>query len=120
MIKKKKIKIIKNKKGNIIKFFNFQKDTSKKKYGEIYFSEVKKKYFKGWKFHEKRNQIMTICSGSIEVSFKNKNSSRIKKIKLSYPKNLYALQIPKKTYYSFRCLSRQKAIIVNIIDEVVK
>ena len=44
MVKLKKIKIIKNKKGNIIKFLNFKKNFFKN-YGEIYFSEVKKKQF---------------------------------------------------------------------------
>ena len=45
MIKKIKIKIIKNVKGNIIKFFNFNQKLLKK-YGEIYFSEVKRNKFK--------------------------------------------------------------------------
>ena len=53
MIKKIKIRIIKNVKGNIIKFFNFNQKFLKK-YGEIYFSEVKKNKFKGWKYHEKK------------------------------------------------------------------
>ena len=41
MFKKKKIKIISSTRGNIIKFFNF-KQKFLKKYGEIYFSEIKK------------------------------------------------------------------------------
>ena len=116
MIKKIKIKIIKNYKGSIVKFFNFKLNLLKK-YGEIYFSEVKKNNFKGWKFHEKKNQVMTICSGIVEFSFKKKNQEKIKKIKLSYPNNLYAIFIPKKTFYCFKCLSKQKAIIVNLVDE---
>ena len=116
MIKKIKIKKIKNSKGNIIKFFNF-KLRLLNKYGEIYFSEVKKNKFKGWKFHERKNQVMTISSGIVEFSFKKKNQGKIIKIKLSYPNNLYAIYIPKKTFYSFKCLSKQKAIIVNLVDE---
>ena len=45
-MKKKKIKIIKNKKGNIVKFLNFKKKLLPR-YGELYFSEVKKGQFKG-------------------------------------------------------------------------
>ena len=66
-MKKRKIKIIKNKKGNIIKFLNFKKKLLPK-YGELYFSEVKKGQFKGWKYHEKRNQISTISSGIVIFS----------------------------------------------------
>ena len=72
MVKKKRIKTISSVKGNIIKFFNF-KQKYLKKYGEIYFSEVKKNKFKGWKYHNKRNQVMSICSGVVEFSFKKKN-----------------------------------------------
>tara|TARA_X000001036_G_scaffold27031_1_gene22485 strand:- start:813 stop:1172 length:360 start_codon:yes stop_codon:yes gene_type:complete len=119
MIKKIKLKIIKNKKGNLIKFFNFKKIFFKN-YGEIYFSEVKRKYFKGWKFHNNRNQLLTVISGTIIFSFKKSLKSKPKEIKLSYPKNLYALFVPKKTYYSFKCTSKKVGIIVNFIDEIVK
>ena len=119
MVKLKKIKIIKNKKGNIIKFLNFKKNFFKKN-GEIYFSEVKKNNFKGWKFHLNRNQMLTICSGTVLFSFKKNLKSKEKKVKLSYPNNLYSIFIPKKTYYSFKCLSKKKALIINFIDEIVK
>ena len=119
MIKKNKIKIIKNKKGNIIKFFNFKKKILNR-YGEIYFSEVKKNHFKGWKFHKNRNQILTIASGTIIFSFKKSLKDRSKEIKLSYPNNLCSLFIPKKTYYSFKCVSKKTGIIINLIDEIVK
>ena len=62
---------------------------------------------------------MTICSGTVEFSFKKKVSGKIKKIKLSYPKNLHAIYIPKKTFYSFKCLSKQNAMIVNLVDESI-
>tara|TARA_X000000950_G_scaffold286061_1_gene393816 strand:+ start:13 stop:369 length:357 start_codon:yes stop_codon:yes gene_type:complete len=118
MIKKKRIKTISSVKGNIIKFFNF-KQKYLKKYGEIYFSEVKKNKFKGWKYHNKRNQVMSICSGVVEFSFKKKINGNIKKIKMSYPNNLYVIFIPSKTYYSFKCLSKKNGLIVNLIDEII-
>ena len=119
MIKKNKIKVIKNKKGNIIKFLNFKKKLLNR-YGEIYFSEVKKNYFKGWKYHKNRNQILTIASGTVIFSFKKSLKGKPKEVKLSYPNNLYSLMIPKKTYYSFKCVSKKHGIIVNLIDEIVK
>tara|TARA_Y100000741_G_C17871572_1_gene403156 strand:+ start:161 stop:520 length:360 start_codon:yes stop_codon:yes gene_type:complete len=119
MIKKIKIKIINNKKGKIIKFLNFKKKILNR-YGEIYFSEVKKNYFKGWKFHKNRNQILTIASGTIIFSFKKSPQNKPKEIKLSYPRTLYALFIPKKTYYSFRCISKKTGIIINLIDEIIE
>ena len=119
MIKKKKIKIIKNLKGNIVKFADLN-NLPFKKLGEIYFSEIKPKSFKGWKYHNLRNQYLTVVYGSVEFSFKKGLKDKIKRIIINIKKKQYALYIPKKTYYNFRCLSKDKAIIVNIIDEVVK
>lgn len=119
MIKKKKIKVIKLNKGNIVKFFDFNKSPLKK-YSEIYFSEVKKNKFKGWKYHENRSQVMTISSGSVMFAFKKKINGKQKKIKMSYPNNLYWIYIPKKLFYSFKCLSKRNSIIINLIDERIK
>ena len=118
MIKKKKIRVIRQKKGNIIKFFDFNK-IFLKKFEEIYFSEVKKNYFKGWKLHKKRNQIMTISAGTIDFFFKNKINGKISKIRMSYPNKIFLLFIPKNTFYCFKCLSKKNAMIVNIIDEKI-
>ena len=118
MIKKKKIKVIKNPKGKIIKFANY-KELPLNKIGEIYFSEVKPNKFKGWKFHNSRNQYLTVVNGNVEFSFKKKINSKIKKVLISSQKP-YAIFIPKKIYYSFKCYSKTKAIIINIIDEIIK
>ena len=119
MIKKQKIKIIKNPKGNIIKFADLNK-LPFNKLGEIYFSEIKPKLFKGWKYHNLRNQYLTVINGSVELSFKKKPKDKIQKIIINIKNKQHALYIPKKTHYSFKCLSKNKAVIINIIDEVVK
>lgn len=115
-MKIKKLKIIDLKsRGKIIKFLNI-KDLGFKKFKEIYFSETPPNVFKGWKYHENRNQILTIIKGSI-VFFRR--GKEIQKIKISYPRKIYKIFIPKKTYYAFKCTSKSSAIIVNIIDEIV-
>lgn len=116
MIKFFKNKIIINKKGNLVKFVNSKNLGFK--FGEVYFSEVLIDNFKGWKYHQNRNQLLTIVNGKVKFFFKNK-SKKIKTITLNYPKNIRSIFIPKRTHYAFKCLSKKKAIIVNIIDEIV-
>ena len=116
MIKKTKINIIKLQKGNIIKCFDFNKKFLKN-FEEIYFSEIKRKFFKGWKFHKNRNQLMTISSGIVDFYFKKNENGKVKRIRVSYPNNLYLLHVPKKMFYCFKCVSKKDAMIVNIIDE---
>ena len=53
----KKIKFIKKKiishpNGNIMKYIN-KNDKNYLKFGEVYFSWIKKNNFKGWKLHKK-------------------------------------------------------------------
>jgi dTDP-4-dehydrorhamnose 3,5-epimerase-like enzyme len=118
-MKIKKLKIIDLKsRGKIIKFLNI-KNLGFKKFKEIYFSETPPNVFKGWKYHENRNQILTIIKGSAVFFFKKDKELKIKKIIISYPRKIYKIFIPKKTYYAFKCISKSSAIIVNIIDEIV-
>ena len=56
-----KKKIIKVKKGDIIKFVN-KKDKFFKRFGEIYFSEITKNQTKGWNLH-KRNKVSWTYTG---------------------------------------------------------
>ena len=59
---------------------------------------------------------MTIGSGNVTFSIKKKFDGKEKKIKMSFPNNIYLLKIPKKTYYSFKCTSKNDGLIINIID----
>ena len=52
-------KIIANKKGRILKYIS-KKDNFIKKFGEIYFSFIKKNKIKGWNYH-KINKCFLMC-----------------------------------------------------------
>ena len=49
-----------------------KKDNFFNKFGEIYFSEVCPKKFKGWKIHKKRTQLITVVNGSVKFFIKKK------------------------------------------------
>ena len=119
MIRIKKNKIIESKNSRIIKFAN-KDNLPLKKFGEIYFSEVKPQINKEWKYHQNRNQYLTIIEGSVMFFFKNKKDGKTKKVLLTYPNRLNSIYIPKKNYYKFKCVSKKKSFIINIIDEIVK
>ena len=52
-------KLIKNKKGNILKYIS-KKDVFIKQFGEVYFSYINKNKTKGWNLH-KKNKCFIIC-----------------------------------------------------------
>ena len=117
--KVKKIKIIKNPNGNLYKMIS-KDDLYFKKFGEIYFSEVLPKKFKGWKFHEKRTQLITVINGSVRFYIKKNIEDKPETVDIKFADNMNILKIMPKTFYSFKCMSKKKSLIVNLIDEVVK
>ena len=100
-VKVLKNKSVYNKKGSIIKFIN-NKGKNFKRFGEIYFSEVKLKKIKGWNYHKKYTCLITVPYGLVEFRFFNNRKKLIKK-KIS--KN-EILIIPPKNWFSFKSLKK--------------
>tara|TARA_B100000902_G_C26856434_1_gene690851 strand:+ start:229 stop:639 length:411 start_codon:yes stop_codon:yes gene_type:complete len=103
-LKKINIKIIKNKKGDLIKYLS-SKDSFFKKFGEIYFSEIKKGQIKGWNLHKRYKCHLAVISGSVTFNFvdSRKNSKTfLKKEKITLSKKNYAvLLVPPKIWFNF-------------------
>ena len=115
----KKIKVIKNPNGNLFKLFSKNHDFFKK-FGEIYYTEVHPNKFKGWKFHTKRTQVISVVSGKVRFFLKKNEEDKPKIVDIESPNKLILLKIEPKTFYSFECKSKKKSILINIIDEIVK
>ena len=110
-----KLKVIKNKKGDILKYIN--KDSKYfYRFGETYFSEVKKNKLKGWILHNKRTCLITVPIGKIEFKYKKVFKKKSNKIVLS-KKNYLLVVIPPKTLFCFKGLAKL-SLIVNTIDGV--
>ena len=114
-IKKIKIKEIKIKAGNIIKYLD-KKNPEFKKFGEIYFNEIKKGYFKGWNLHKKYKSVITVPYGNVEFTFMDLKRKRKKIVNISR-KNPSILIIPPKIWFKFRSKTKL-SIIVNTIENI--
>ena len=57
------------------------------------------------------------CNKEFKIPAWPKIDSKPKKLKLTYPNNLYLIHIPEKVFYWFKCVSNQKALIVNLISK---
>ncbi len=117
-LKKINIKIIKNKKGDLIKYLS-SKDNFFQKFGEIYFSEIKKGQTKGWKLHKKFKCHLAVISGSVTfnfVDFRKNSKTYLKrdKIRLS-KKNHGILLVPPNIWFSFTTKNKV-SIVVNTLN----
>ena len=111
-IKFYKKKIIIHNKGNIMHYIN---RTNKNfiKFGEVYFSWIKKNKVKGWKFHKKMHMNLTVPVGEIQFTFFDSNLEKNKIINLG-EKKFGTLYVPPRIWFSFKNLNKNKdSLLVN-------
>lgn len=112
--KKKKIK---NSKGNIVHFIN-KKDKNFYKFGEIYFTWIKKKKTKGWKYHKKMYMNLTVPLGNVRFFFYDNIRGKLKKIDIG-EKNHGVLFVPPKIWFAFKNISKTKDSLVANLSNIV-
>jgi hypothetical protein len=66
------------------------------------------------------SQVMTVILGKVRFFIKYKKTKKIKKIDIGFPNNLKVIKIPKNCEYSFKCVGKTRAIIVNCTDKIYK
>ena len=105
-------KIFKNPKGDLIKYIS-KKDFFYRKFGEIYFTEIKKNKKKGWIKH-KKNQCLIICLvGKVKFHLIDKFDKEKKFILKE--KSGKILLIPPKVWFSFQSVNKN-SLIANLIN----
>tara|TARA_E500000331_G_C17267387_1_gene717709 strand:- start:82 stop:483 length:402 start_codon:yes stop_codon:yes gene_type:complete len=117
-IKKIKKKIFINKKGDLIKYIS-TKDRFFKKFGEVYFSEIKKKKTKGWNLHTKYKCHLAVISGKVKFNFidnrKNSKTYLKKDTVILSKKNYSILLVPPNIWFSFTT-ENKVSLIVNMLN----
>ena len=113
-------KIIKNSKGDIRKFLN-KKSKVFQKFGEIYFSCVKKNKIKGWNYHKKNRCLISLVSGKIELNFlderKNSKTYKIRNKVILHEKKNTTILVPPKIWFCIKSLGKN-SILVNLLDNI--
>ena len=111
-------KIIANKKGRILKYIS-KKDNFIKKFGEIYFSFIKKNKIKGWNYHKINKCFLMCVYGEVIVHIIDqrkwcKSYDKEFKFKL-IPNNGKVLELPPKVYFSLSA-KKKESIICNFLE----
>ena len=112
-VKKIPLIIIRSKEGDIIKYLDRDKKYFKK-FGEVYFSKIKKGFVKGWNLHKKTRCFITVPYGSVTFILKNFRNAKTIKIELKDTKP-ELLIIPPYTWFKF-WTKKSYSIITNIIE----
>jgi len=105
----------KNKKGDVIKYIS-KKSKYFKKFGEIYFSEIKKNKIKGWIKHTRNTCIICVPYGKVRFFIVKENFQKQKKFILSKKINKLLI-IPSGYWFSFLSVNKF-SLVANFIDDV--
>ena len=114
-IKIYKLNKLKNLKGDVLKYLN-KNNKYFKKFGEVYFTEIKKKKIKGWNFHKKCQCLLAVPVGKVKFVFAEKISGR-KKVIIIGKKNYSIIVVPPGIWFSFTSLEKI-SLVVNTINEI--
>lgn len=115
-IKAEKLKIIPNKKGDILRVVE-KKFLRRRKIEEIYFSKIKYNQIKAWKYHNKKKSILIVPIGSVKFVF---YFPKLKKFKtyIIGEKNYQRLLVPPKVWFGFKGLNKKNNLIINLSDSM--
>lgn len=114
------LNIIKNSKGDILKFLS-KRDKFFKGFGEIYFSEIKNQKTKGWNFHKRNTCFISVPFGKvifhlIDGRKKSSTFNLEQKVQMSR-KKFKILIIPPGVWFSFRSLG-DVSIVANFLNNI--
>ena len=114
-IKTIKLKISTNPKGDVLKYLT-KKNKYFRKFGEVYFTEIKKNMVKGWNFHKKSWCLLAVPYGKVKFTFAENINSKKKTIIIG-KKNYSIIVVPPRIWFNFMSI-KKISLVVNTLNHV--
>ena len=113
-IKIQRLKIIKIPAGNIMRILK-KKNLIKGGFGEAYFSKIKFRSIKAWKYHKKMFLNLTVPVGKVKFVFYSEKDNRFRVIEIG-EKKYSRITVPPKIWFGFKGLSKSESTILNLTN----
>ena len=113
-IKIQRLKIIKITAGNIMRILK-KKNLTKGGFGEAYFSKIKFRSIKAWKYHKKMFFNLTVPVGKVKFVFYSEKDNRFRVIEIG-EKKYSRITVPPKIWFGFKGIGKSESIILNITN----
>ena len=114
-IKTIKLKISTNPKGDVLKYLT-RKSKYFKKFGEVYFTEIKKNKIKGWNYHKKNWCLLAVPYGKVKFTFAKNINSKKKSITIG-KKNYSIIVVPPRIWFNFMSIEKI-SLVVNTLNHI--
>jgi len=113
-IKVTPLKIKKISSGDVMRVLQ-KKELKKWSFGEAYFSKIKFKKIKAWKYHLKMTLNLAVPSGRVKFVFYSQKENRFRIIEIGERKYL-RITVPPKVWFGFKGMAKNESIILNIAN----
>ena len=113
-IKIQRLKIIKITAGNIMRILK-KKNLTKGGFGEAYFSKIKFRSIKAWKYHKKMFLNLIVPVGKVKFVFYSEQDNRFRVIEIG-EKKYSRITVPPKIWFGFKGIGKSESIILNITN----
>jgi dTDP-4-dehydrorhamnose 3,5-epimerase len=116
-VKIKELKVLSDARGRVMEILR-KDDRLFKRFGQVYITTAYPGMVKAWHYHTQQDDNFTCIKGRIRLALydarkKSKTKGEINEFVLSLdtPK---LIQIPRKVYHGFKCISHDEAIAINV------
>ena len=113
-IKVTPLKIKKISSGDVMRVLQ-KKELKKWSFGEAYFSKIKFKKIKAWKYHLKMTLNLAVPFGRVKFVFYSQKENRFRVIEIGERKYL-RITVPPKVWFGFKGMAKNESIILNIAN----
>jgi len=113
-IKLQRLKIAKSHSGDVMRVLK-KNEVKNWNFKEAYFSKIKFKKIKAWKYHLKMTLNLVVPSGKVKFVFYSKEKNRFKIIEIG-EKKYFRLTVPPKIWFGFKGVSKTESIILNLAN----
>lgn len=116
----KKLRVIPDERGRLMEILRAD-DQMFKKFGQVYMTTTYPGVIKGWHYHKKQEDNITVISGMLKVVLYDdrENSSTRGQVNEFFAgvHNPILIHVPVGILHGWKCISESEAIVINIVTE---
>jgi dTDP-4-dehydrorhamnose 3,5-epimerase len=117
----KNLKILPDERGRVMEILR-RDDSFFSCFGQIYLTTAYPGVVKGWHYHKKQTDNMTVVKGMMKIVLYDSRTSSTTKGEINEffagEHNPILIQIPPFVYHGFKCISPEEALVINVPDEL--
>ena len=119
-VKLKNLKILPDERGRVMEILR-RDDSFFSCFGQVYLTTAYPGAVKGWHYHKKQTDNMTVVKGMMKIVLYDSRTSSTTKGEINEffagEHNPILIQIPPLVYHGFKCISPEEALVINIPDK---